>query len=110
MKILGNLVKILLVVLLVYVLIQNSDQIVDLKFFTLYYPQIHLSIVLLIALGIGAVLGAVMVSFSIINLRGEIRDLKKRNRQLTKELENIRNISIDEIPEDDFNGSGEAKS
>ncbi|MEJ2635984.1 MAG: LapA family protein [Calditrichia bacterium] len=110
MKILGNLIKILLGVLLVYVLIQNADQIIDLELFTLYYPQIHLSIVLLITLGIGIVIGAIMVSFSILQSRSDIRELQKRNKQLTKELENLRNISVDEIPEDNFPGPGETQS
>ncbi len=110
MKILGNLIKILLGVLLVYVLIQNADQIIDLELFTLYYPQIHLSIVLLITLGIGIVIGAIMMSFSILQSRSDLRELQKRNKQLTKELENLRNISVDEIPEDNFSGPGETQS
>ena len=100
MKILGNLIKILVVVLLLYVLIQNADQRIDLSLFTLYYPQIHLSIVLLITLGIGAVLGAVLISFSMLQLRGEVRNLNKKNKQLTKELENLRNISVEEITDE----------
>lgn len=107
MKILGNLAKILVVVLLLYVLIQNADQRIDLSLFTLFYPQIHLSIVLLITLGIGAVLGAIMLSFSLLQLRSEIRELRKKNKQLGKELENLRNISVDEIPVDEMENSNE---
>ncbi len=110
MKILGNLIKILIVVLLIYVLIQNSDQVVDLRFFTLYYPAIHLSVLLLITLGIGAILGSLMMGFTVLQLKGEIRDLKKKNKQLNKELENLRNISIEEIPEGEFGGSEEKQS
>ena len=110
MKIIGNLVKILLVVLLLYVLVQNAEQRIDLQLFTLYYPQIHLSIILLLTLAIGAILGAVLVSMSLINSRSEIRDLQRNNKQLTQELENLRNISIDEITDEDISNSGETKS
>ncbi len=110
MKILGNLIKILVIVLLVYVLIQNAGQKVDLRLFTLYYSNLHFSIILLLTLGVGAVLGALMMGISLIHTRAEIRELKRKNRQLTKELENLRNISIDEIPEEDLNISGDASS
>ena len=110
MKILGNLLKILVLVLLVYVLIQNADQRIDLRLFTLYYPNVPLSITLLLTLGIGGILGAVMMGLSLLQLRGEIRNLQRKNKQLTRELENLRNISIDEIPEEDIPGSEETKS
>ncbi len=110
MKVLGNLFKILILVLLIYVLIQNADQVVDLKLFTLYYPSIHLAVLMLITLGIGAILGSLMMGFTALQLKAEIRDLKKKNKQLQKELENLRNISIEEIPEGDFGGPEERKS
>lgn len=110
MKILGNLIKILVAVLLVYILIQNVDQRVNVRFFTLYYPQTNLSIIMLLALGVGAILGAVMMSFSVLQSRSEIRNLERKNKKLTQELENLRNISIDEIPEDDLTEQSEKQS
>ena len=101
MKIIENLIKILLVLLLLFVLIQNSDQRVNLQIFTLFYSQINLAIVLLITLGLGAVLGAILLSFSVIQSRSDLRIALRKNKQLTRELENLRNISIDEIPEED---------
>ncbi|GAB4368960.1 MAG: hypothetical protein Kow0042_10450 [Calditrichia bacterium] len=105
MKIIGNIIKILILVLLIYVLIQNADEKLDLKLFTLYYSQVSVSIILLITLGLGAVIGAFLMGFSIIHARSEIRNLQRKNKQLTKELENLRNISVDEIPEDEFSDS-----
>jgi hypothetical protein len=61
--------------------------------------------VLLITLGLGAILGAILLSFSIIQARSELRIALKKNKQLTRELENLRNISIDEIPEETSKGS-----
>lgn len=105
MKIIENLLKILLVLLLLFVLVQNSDQRVNLQIFTLFYSEINLAIVLLITLGLGAILGAILLSFSIIQARSELRIAVKKNKQLTRELENLRNISIDEIPEEASKGS-----
>jgi uncharacterized integral membrane protein len=98
MKIIENVLKIIVVLLLLFVLIQNSHQRIDLFFFTLTKEGINLALVLLITLGFGAIIGALMISFSLIHSRTEVRQLMKKNKQLTKELENLRNISIDEIP------------
>ena len=40
------------------------------------------------------------MAFSVIQYQSEIRQLKNLNKQLKTELENLRNVSIDEIPED----------
>jgi uncharacterized integral membrane protein len=109
MKIIENIIKILLVLLLLFVLIQNSGQRVDLQIFTLFYPDINLSIVLLVTLGLGAILGAVLLSFNVIQVRSDNRLLQKKNAQLTKELENLRNISIDEIPDEGSSDNIESK-
>ncbi len=107
MKVIVNLVKILVVILLIFVLIQNADQRVDLKIFTLYYSQVLLSIVLLFTLLVGVLIGALLVSGSLFTARSEIRELKKKNKQLNAELDNLRNISIDEISEQDISQSSE---
>lgn len=100
MKIIENLIKILVVLLLLFVLIQNSDQRVNLQLFTYFYSNINLAIVMLITLGLGALMGALLLSFALIQLRTEMRAVQKKNKQLTKELETLRNISIDEIPDE----------
>jgi uncharacterized integral membrane protein len=102
MKILGNLIKILLFLLLLFILVQNAEEKIDLKIFTLYYSQIHVSIVLLLTLGIGAIIGATLLSLSLLHLRTDLRSLQRKNKQLNRELENLRNISIDEIPVDEI--------
>ncbi len=110
MKVLKNIIKIIVLVLFLFVLIQNSDQRVTLEIFTYEFSDINLALILLITLGLGAVLGALMLSFALIQHRSEIRSLQKKNKQLTKELENLRNISIDEIPDDSIQDGSESKS
>lgn len=110
MKLIENLAKILAVVLLLFVLIQNAEEKIDLRIFTLYYSEVHLAIVLLITLGIGAILGSILLSISILQMKSEIRILNKKNKQLTKELENLRNISVEEIPEEGIETINETKN
>lgn len=64
------------------------------------YSQVDLLNVILIALTIGTVLGGVFIAFMVIQSRAEVKKLKSKNRQLLKELESLRNMSIDEIPDD----------
>ena len=110
MKIFENLVKILVVILLLFVLIQNADQRINLKLFTLFYPEIHVSIVLLITLGIGAILGALLLSVSVMQMKSEMRVLNRKNKQLTSELESLRNISVEEIPDEGIQDVNESKN
>jgi uncharacterized membrane protein YciS (DUF1049 family) len=110
MKLIENLAKILAVVLLLFVLIQNAEEKIDLRIFTLFYREVHLAIVLLITLGIGAILGSILLSISILQMKSEIRILNKKNKQLTKELENLRNISVEEIPEEGIETINETKN
>lgn len=100
MKIAINLVKILIFIFALYILTLNNDQYVNIKFINTTYSGINLLVVILFALTVGAVLGAVFMAFSVIHSRAEVKELRTKNRQLLRELENLRNISIDEIPDE----------
>ncbi len=102
MKIILNLAKILLIILLLFVLTQNADQYVDIDLFTYHFSGVNLYIVIIVSLTVGAMFGAVFMAFYVIQASGEVRELKRKNRQLLKELENLRNISIEEIPDEEI--------
>ncbi len=105
MKIFFTIVKftlyILSIVIFSVILSQNSGQYVNIKILSRMYSQVDLLNVILITLTIGTVLGGVFISFMVIQSRAEVKKLKSKNRQLLKELENLRNMSIDEIPDDE---------
>ena len=101
MKIILNLLKILIFILALYILTQNSGQYVKIEILGYHNPQVSLLVVLIVTLTVGAVLGAVFMAFSLIQTHAELRKLRNKNRQLMSELENLRNISIDEIPDED---------
>jgi uncharacterized integral membrane protein len=101
MKIALNLVKILIFIFALYILTQNSGQYVDINFINATYSDVNLLVIILISLTVGAVLGAVFMAFAVIQSRSEVKNLRNKNRQLIKELENLRNISIDEIPDEE---------
>ncbi|RMG66678.1 MAG: LapA family protein [Calditrichaeota bacterium] len=102
MKVLLTLIKILLIVLILFVLTQNAGQFVDIKLLTYQFNQVNLYVVIIVSFTIGAILGVLFMAMSYLQSRSEVRALKKANRQLTRELESLRNVSIEEIPEEDL--------
>jgi len=100
MKIVLIFVKILLFLLALVVLTQNSGQYVNITLFNNSFNDVNLLAVILITLTLGAVVGGVFMSLLVIQTRGEIKTLRNKNKQLLGELESLRNMSIDEIPED----------
>ncbi|NIT61694.1 MAG: DUF1049 domain-containing protein [Aliifodinibius sp.] len=102
MKIALNLLKILIFIFALFILAQNTRQYVDIELLTYSYSNVNLLVVILVSLTIGAVLGAVFMAFSIIQSHSQVKELRNKNRQLINELENLRNISIEEIPDEDF--------
>jgi len=105
MKIFFTIVKftlyILSIVVFSVILSQNSGQYVNIKILSRMYSQVDLLNVILITLTIGTVLGGVFIAFMVIQSRAEVKKLKSKNRQLLKELESLRNMSIDDIPDDE---------
>lgn len=99
MKILLNLITILLIFLIMFMLAQNADQYVNVRLLTFDFASVNLVIVIIISLTLGAMFGAVFMAFNAIQARTEVRRIQRQNKTLTAELEKLRNVSIDEIPE-----------
>ncbi|RMI17492.1 MAG: LapA family protein [Calditrichaeota bacterium] len=101
MKIFVYLLQILIIILAVVFLVQHHNQLVDIKILWFYtIPRVQLWAVILFSFTAGAVVAWMLMSFYIIRTRSETRALKHKNRQLLSELESLRNISLEEIPED----------
>ena len=100
MKIILNFLKIFIFIIALYILASNSSQYVTLNLLNQTIPQVSLLAVILVSVTIGAVIGAIYMAFSVIQHQSDIRELKQKNSRLMTELENLRNISIDQIPED----------
>ncbi len=102
MKIFLNLLKIAIFILALWILTQNSGQYVDIQIFRTSFLNVNLLVVILVTLTVGAVIGAVFMALSVIQARAEIKDLRNKNQQLLRELENLRNVSIDDIPDEEM--------
>jgi len=80
---------------------RNTDLVnVDLVFKE--YPDIQLAIVMLGAISVGMIIGYAVAVTNILSSKAAIRGLKVKNKTLSDELNDLRNVAIDEsINEED---------
>jgi uncharacterized integral membrane protein len=91
-KIFGALVIVL--ILLVF-LLRNTDQ-VDVDLFFVQYSDVSAAFIMLLSLAVGVFVGFGLALTSIFSGRAEIRSLRLKNRRLSDELNDLRNVAIDE--------------
>ena len=95
MKLVKIFVALVLVVIILYFLLQNTNPVdVDLVF--VQKEAVPVSVVMLGALSIGIIIGYGVALLLILAGKSEIRVLKNKNRILSNELNELRNASIDE--------------
>ena len=95
MKLVKIFAALVLVVIILYFLLQNTNPVdVDLVF--VQKEAVPVSVVMLGALSIGIIIGYGVALMLILAGKSEIRVLKNKNRILSDELNELRNASIDE--------------
>tara|TARA_B100000029_G_scaffold503234_1_gene579811 strand:+ start:1081 stop:1398 length:318 start_codon:yes stop_codon:yes gene_type:complete len=91
-KIFGGLI---IMILVLYFLMQNTSLVsVDLIF--IEYDGVQVAVVMLGALAVGTIIGYGAAITNILSGKSEIRTLKNKNRHLSDELNDLRNVAIDE--------------
>ena len=95
-----HLFKVFLLILFNLIIIifmtQNSVERVDLHFINYNIQNSYLNLVLLFALLFGVLVGFLTSAFVIFSNRTKIKSLQNKNRILTEELNDLRNVAIDE--------------
>ena len=105
MKLVKIFSALVLVIIILYFLLQNTNPVdVDLVFYQ--KEAIPVSVVMLGALGVGMMIGYGVALMMILSGKSEIRSLKNKNRNLSDELNELRNASIDEDLYDSESGDG----
>ena len=105
MKLVKIISALVLVIIILYFLLQNTNPVdVDLVFYQ--KEAIPVSVVMLGALGVGMMIGYGVALMMILSGKSEIRSLKNKNRNLSDELNELRNASIDEDIYDSESGDG----
>ena len=106
-----HLIKIFLLIVFNLVIIvfmtQNSNEKVDIFFLNYSVSGAYLNVVLLFNLLFGVAAGFIASVFIIISNKAQIKGLQNKNRILTDELNDLRNVAIDEgiyntVDEEDY--------
>tara|TARA_B100000965_G_C19375740_1_gene662385 strand:+ start:67 stop:384 length:318 start_codon:yes stop_codon:yes gene_type:complete len=91
-KIFGGLVLVLLVL---FFLMRNTDLVsVDLVFKK--YKDVQVAIIMLGAISVGLMIGYGVAVTNILSSKASLRSLKAKNKTLSDELNDLRNVAIDE--------------
>jgi uncharacterized integral membrane protein len=101
MRILGVFLWIIIGALVLWFFAMNLGQYVTIHLFQTTYQNVNLVVVIFITLFIGTIVGAILLSSYVLNARSEVRALRKEKTKLMRELDGLRNMSIDEIPDAD---------
>ena len=100
MKLIKTFIMIVVVLFLVYFLTQNSARVYVNLVFT-EFNDASVSMVIFGSLTIGILLGYLIAVFSILTAKAELRSMQNKNKRLSDELNDLRNVAIDEGIYDD---------
>ena len=91
-KIFGGLV---IMILVLFFLMQNTS-LVDVNLIFTEFPEVPVAVVMLGSLAVGIIIGYGSAITNILSSKNELRTLKNKNRHLSDELNDLRNVTIDE--------------
>jgi len=94
-----KLVKIfagLVVLILVLVFLMQNTKVVSVNLVFAQYENVQVAMIMLGALSVGILIGYGVAVTNILFAKTEIRSLKTKNRRLSDELNDLRNVAIDE--------------
>ena len=95
-----NLIKIFLLIvfnlLIIVFMTQNSNEKVDIFFFNYSLSGAYLNVVYSSLFLFGVFAGFIASVFIIISNKSQIKTLQNKNRVLSNELNDLRNVAIDE--------------
>ena len=106
-----HLIKIFLLIafnlIIIVFMTQNSNEKVDIFFLSYSLNDTYLNVVLLFNLLFGVAAGFLASVFIIFSNKSKIKSLHDKNRILTDELNDLRNVAIDEgiyesVEEEDY--------
>ena len=95
MKLIKTFFLIILVLSFVLFLMQNCAKVyVDLIFIS--FNNASVAMVIFGSLATGIILGYLFAIFSIISAKAELRSMQNKNKRISDELNDLRNVAIDE--------------
>ena len=95
MKLLKIFVGLIVLLLLLFFLLKNSAEVTVNLIFN-EFENVSIALVMLGSLAVGMLVGYGIIVASIFSAKSEIRSLKLKNRRISDELNDLRNVAIDE--------------
>ena len=84
------------VLILVLVFLMQNTKVVSVNLVFAQYENVQVAMIMLGALSVGILIGYGVAVTNILSSKTEIRSLKTKNRRLSDELNDLRNVAIDE--------------
>ena len=101
MKLFKTFFLIIIILFLIYFLSMNNAN-VDIDLLFKKFNQVSISMVIFGALSLGVLFGYIIAVFSILSTRAQNRNLQNKINSLTDELNDLRNVAVNEtVYEDD---------
>ncbi len=95
MKLVKIFITLASLILVLLFLLQNTNAVnIDLIFAK--YDNVSVSFIMVGALAVGILIGYGVAVANILSTKAEIRSLRTQNRRLSDELNDLRNVAIDE--------------
>lgn len=91
---------------IIYFATENATQTVSVEFYKYRSNQLPLWVVMYVSFAVGILVWLVGSIFKVLQLKNEVRKMNKENTVLRKELDELRNIPIEEETDaiDDLEG------
>lgn len=103
MKLLKTFLLIILILSVIFFLQLNDDKVsIDLIF--TQFSSAPVSMIIFGSISIGLIFGYILAVFSIMASKSKIKILQNKNKELTDELNDLRNVSVDESLYDEEDG------
>ncbi len=88
--------SILFILLLALFFLLKNTALVSVDLIFQQYENVSVAVVMLVALGVGVVIGYASAVGLFLSAKADIRALNTKNRRVTDELNDLRNVAIDE--------------
>lgn len=93
------ILSVFFILFIIYFGAENSTQIVYVEFLNRRSPELQLWMVMYLSFGVGMLTSLFGSILKIVQIKTEVRKKNKENFTLRKELDNLRNITIEEETE-----------
>lgn len=95
MKLIKIFFGLIIIFSLLLILVENTDTVsVNLLFYK--FEETKVAVLILISVGIGIIIGYGLTVVTLISVKSEMRSLKQKNQSITSELNDLRNVAIDQ--------------